>query len=48
MLIGTIFSDAMVRDVMPDIFPSPPAAAVEQYAALFLKSIGVVAAQADP
>jgi len=41
MLIGTIFSDAMVRDVMPDIYPSPPAAAVEQYATLFLKAIGV-------
>jgi AcrR family transcriptional regulator len=43
MLIGTIFSDAMGRDVMPDIYPSTPAAAVEQYTTLILKAIGVSA-----
>lgn len=47
MLIGTIFSDAMGRDVMPDIYPSPPAAAVAQYTTLFLRAIGVTAATAQ-
>jgi len=40
MLIGTIFSDAMGRDTMPDIYPSPPALAVTQYTTLFLRAIG--------
>jgi AcrR family transcriptional regulator len=42
MLIGTIFSDAMGRDAMPDIYPNPPAAAIAQYTTLFLRAIGVV------
>ena len=40
MFIGTIFSDAMGRDTMPDIFPSPPAGAVARYTALLLSAIG--------
>jgi AcrR family transcriptional regulator len=44
MLIGTIFSDAMGRDVMPDIYPSTPVDAVQQYTTLILKALGV----ADP
>ena len=43
MLIGTLFSDAMGRDMMPDIYPSTPAAAVEQYTTLILKAIGLAA-----
>jgi AcrR family transcriptional regulator len=43
MLIGTVFSDAMGRDVMPDIYPSTPSAAVQQYAALILRAIGLSA-----
>ena len=43
MLIGTIFSDAMGRDMMPDIYPSTPAGAVEQYTTLILKAIGLSA-----
>jgi AcrR family transcriptional regulator len=41
MLIGTIISDAMGRDMMPDIYPSTPAAAAEQYTALILRAIGL-------
>lgn len=41
MLIGTIFSDAMGRDIMPDIYPSTPTDAVQQYANLILKALGV-------
>ena len=40
MLMGTIFSDAIGRDATPDIYPSTPAAAIEQYATLFLRAIG--------
>ena len=40
MLIGTIFSDAMGRDTMPDIYPSPPTVAASQYTTLFLRAIG--------
>jgi len=47
MLIGTIFSDAMGRDVMPDIYPSTPAAAAEQYTALILRAIGLSPRTAD-
>ncbi len=47
MLIGTIFSDAMGRDMMPDIYPSTPAGAVEQYTNLILKAIGVSARDAE-
>jgi AcrR family transcriptional regulator len=41
MFMGTIFSDAMGRDAMPDMYPSPPAAAVERYTKLILAAIGV-------
>jgi AcrR family transcriptional regulator len=40
MLIGTVFSDAMGRDAMPEIYPSPPAAAIAQYTTLFLRAVG--------
>lgn len=42
MLIGSIFSDAMGRDSMPDIYPITADAAVEQYTALILRAIGFV------
>ena len=48
MFIGTIFSDAMGRDTMPDIFPSPPAAAVARYTTLLLSAIGAHALPATP
>ncbi|HEY8311932.1 MAG TPA: hypothetical protein VIG47_15315, partial [Gemmatimonadaceae bacterium] len=41
MFMGTIFSDAMGRDAMPDIYPSPPGAAVDRYTTLILAAIGV-------
>jgi AcrR family transcriptional regulator len=40
MLIGTILSDAMGRDAMPDIYPTPSATAIAQYTTLFLNAIG--------
>lgn len=43
MFMGTIFSDAMGRDAMPDMYPSPPAAAVERYTTLILAALGVSA-----
>jgi len=41
MLMGALFSDAMGRDVMPDVFPSTPAGVTELYTRLLLRSIGV-------
>ena len=43
MFIGTIYSDAMGRDAMPDIYPGPPAEAVHRYTTLILIAIGVSA-----
>lgn len=41
MFMSALFSDAMSRDRVPDIFPSPASAAVERYTQLLLRSIGV-------
>ena len=46
MFLGTLFSDAMGRDTMPDIYP-PSAQAVERYTNLLLRAIGVDAARSD-
>ena len=43
MLMGTLFSDAMGRDMMPEKYPYPEAEAPAQYVALFLRAIGVAA-----
>jgi AcrR family transcriptional regulator len=40
MLLGTLFSDVMGRDCMPQCYPYSPEAGVRQYVALFLRSIG--------
>jgi len=40
MLMGTIFADAMGRDMMPDIYP-PEKKAVEMYTQLLLRALGV-------
>ncbi len=40
MLMGTLFADAMGRDVMPDLFNADPDKAVEQYVDLLLRAIG--------
>lgn len=44
MLMGTLFADAMGRDVMPDMFPNDPDDAVHEYVHLFLYAIGATAA----
>ena len=43
MFMGTLFSDAMGRDTMPEIYPSPPSVAVELYTTLMLAALGVAA-----
>ena len=43
MLLGTLFADAMGRDLMPDMFP-PRAEAPATYVRLFLRSIGATVA----
>jgi AcrR family transcriptional regulator len=40
MLLGTLFSDVMGRDCMPQCYPFSADEAVEQYVVLFLRSIG--------
>lgn len=40
MLLGTLFSDVMGRDCMPQCYPFGADAAVVQYVTLFLRSIG--------
>jgi AcrR family transcriptional regulator len=46
MLLGTLFSDAMGRDIWPNVFPQPATSAPRKYARLFLRAIGVPAAPA--
>jgi AcrR family transcriptional regulator len=41
MLMGTLFADAMGRDIMPDMYSNDPEQALDQYVRLFLRSIGV-------
>ena len=41
MLIGSLFHDAMGREMMPDIYPKPASKAPGKYARLILRAIGV-------
>lgn len=41
MLQGSLFADAMGRDVMPDMFPRPLRQAGAQYARVFLRALGL-------
>jgi AcrR family transcriptional regulator len=41
MLMGAIFSDAMGRDMMPDVFPQPEGKAAQTYTRLLLRALGV-------
>jgi AcrR family transcriptional regulator len=43
MLMGTLFSDAMGRDMMPEKYPYSEAEAPARYTSLFLRAIGVEA-----
>lgn len=40
MLMGTLFADAMGRDVMPDMYRTDEETALVQYVHLFLRAIG--------
>jgi AcrR family transcriptional regulator len=48
MFIGALLSDAMGRDVMPDMYPGAVATAIEQYTTLFLKAIGALSVDPEP
>jgi AcrR family transcriptional regulator len=41
MLIGSLFHDAMGRDMMPDVYPKPANKAPGKYARFILKALGV-------
>ena len=41
MLMGAIFSDAMGRDMMPDVFPDPASKVAQTYSRLLLRAVGV-------
>jgi AcrR family transcriptional regulator len=41
MLMGTIFADAMGRDVMPEVYPQPREKAAHMYTVLLLRALGV-------
>ena len=43
LLIGTLFADAMGRDMMPDLYANKPDQALREYIALFLRGIGAEA-----
>lgn len=44
LLMGCLFADAMSRDILPFVYRSEPAQAIEQYVELFLRAIGAEAA----
>jgi AcrR family transcriptional regulator len=41
MLLGTLFADAIGRDIVPDMYAVPTEEALPRYVALFLRGIGV-------
>jgi AcrR family transcriptional regulator len=41
MLLGTLFADAIGRDIVPDMYAVPTEEALTQYVTLFLRGIGV-------
>jgi len=41
MLMSAVFSDAMGRELMPDMYPQPPERAAALYVRMFLRAIGV-------
>jgi AcrR family transcriptional regulator len=41
MLMGSIFADAMGREMMPDVYPQPAEKAAHMYTQLLLRAIGV-------
>ena len=41
MLVGVLFSDAVGRDLVPDMYSGDPDEALTEYVALFLRGIGV-------
>jgi AcrR family transcriptional regulator len=41
MLLGTLFADAIGRDLIPDMYAIPSEEAVTQYVTLFLRGIGL-------
>lgn len=45
MLMGTLFADAMSRDVLPNLYQLSPEQAVEQYVELFVRAIGLKESQ---
>lgn len=40
MLMGTLFADAMGRDIMPELYQSSEEDALQQYVDLFLRAVG--------
>ncbi len=40
LLMGTLFADAMGRDILPFIYRLEPAEAIEEYVDLFIRAIG--------
>jgi AcrR family transcriptional regulator len=48
LLMGAVFSDALTRDIQPERYPLPPDEAAVQYAALFLRALGVTPQPAVP
>jgi AcrR family transcriptional regulator len=47
MLMSALFSDAMGRDVMPDMYPVSAERAPAMYVRIFLRAVGVVGPRAD-
>lgn len=41
LLLGALFADAIGRDIVPDLYATPPEEAASRYVALFLRGIGV-------
>ena len=40
MFLGTLFTDALSRDILAKLYPNPPEESIEQYVDLFLHALG--------
>ena len=46
MFMGTLFADAISRDILPSMYPDSPEASVDQYLDLFARAIALKEYQA--
>ena len=41
MFMGTLFADAITRDILPSLYPDSPEVSVDQYLDLFARALAL-------